>query len=421
MKTKSYTLAKDETLLVKGPAAVLTKSRGFSVLGVPMMPEEKIVIRRNKILPFDAHESESSAQVTMGEKGESLVSSDRVGVKIWEDVQKRVFANVELGKKRIMILGETDSGKSTLTSYLINLALIRDLRTILVDGDIGQGDLAPPGCIGAVIVRNKIYDLRDVRADIFSFLGFTSPRYVRGLIIERMKKTVSQIEEKEYDLCIINTDGYVADEGMDYKIDMVLRLKPDLIVCFRDIDKELSKRLESIDSAPTIISADKPEGVFKSPSERSERRLSQYLRFLKGGRNRSVDPNRVKLSFMGYLYEHNLSYEESKDLSYRLKSKAVFAKKGDNRLIMFEYGLENRIEMVGRFLVFGASDLRGMFIGLGSDDDVFSFAHITELHHNQMITLSTPFEGSFDTLFLSNIRISLNLRTEVILPIFRKD
>ncbi|NWG09411.1 MAG: hypothetical protein HXX80_03725 [Nitrososphaerales archaeon] len=317
-------------------------------------------------------------------------------------------------------MGETDSGKSTLTSYLVNLALMRDLRAILVDGDIGQGDLAPPGCIGAVIVRNKIYDLRDLRAEIFGFLGFTSPRYVRDLTIERMKKAVSYIEEKEHDLCIINTDGYVADEGMDYKLDMVQELKPDIIVCFKDTDKELFKRLKDFDDAPIILVVDKPKGVVKSPSERSERRLNQYSRFLKDGKDLSIGLSRIKLNFMEDFYEHNVSNIELKEIAKILSSSILFAKKNDNKVIAFRSNMNDLIEMFGRFTIFNQSSLRGMFVGLGSNDDVFGFAQIVKSHPNQIITLNTNFKSNFDTLFLSTIRISQNLRNESILPFLRK-
>ncbi|MEM3383148.1 MAG: Clp1/GlmU family protein, partial [Nitrososphaerales archaeon] len=201
LETKSYKINKGEVLLVKGPASVKAESKGLSVLGIKMNIGEKIIIRKNKVLPFEADENGSLIQVTLGEKSEAWISHDKVGVALWKNLEERVFKNFELGKRRFMIIGETDSGKSTLTSYLANMALMRGLKTIIVDGDIGQGDLAPPGCIGATIVKDKIYDLRDLKAEIFGFLGFTSPRQIKGLVIERMKKIISRIEEKEHDIC----------------------------------------------------------------------------------------------------------------------------------------------------------------------------------------------------------------------------
>jgi polynucleotide 5'-kinase involved in rRNA processing len=232
-------------------------------------------------------------------------------------------------------------------------------------------------------------------------------------------KTISHIEEKEHDLCIMNTDGFVIDEGMEYKLAMAQELKPNIIICFKEIDKEFIKRLEDFDNIPVMISADKPEGVVKSPSERSERRLSQYFRFLKDGRDLSLGLKRVKISFMGYFYEHNLSDAELEEIARRFSSKILFAKRADNKVIVLKSGIDDAIEMFGRFTVFNQSSLKGMFVGLGSNDDLYGFAQIVK-QHNQIITLDTNFKGNFDTLFLSTIMISQNLRTEAILPIARK-
>ncbi len=420
METKSYRLNENEVLLVEGPAAIRAVSKGSSVLGIRIEIGDKIVVRKGKVLPFEADEDGSLMQVTLGEKGKCWINHGKVGMKIWDEVKESVFDYVKLGKRRLMIVGETDSGKSTLASYLVNIALMRSPRPIVIDGDIGQGDLAPPGCIGAAIVRNKIHDLRDLRAEIFGFVGFTSPRFVRDLVIKRMKKAISCIEEKEHDLCIINTDGYVIDEGMDYKLAMVQELRPDIIICFKEIDKEFFERLKDFDNIPLMVSADKPEGVVKSLSERGERRLSQYFRFLKDGRDLSISLKRVRLSFMGDFYENNLSDAELKEIAQGFSSRILFAKKAENKLIIFKSDMDDAIEIFGKFTVFDQSSLKGMFVGLGSKDEVSGFGLITKLHPNQIITLNTNFKGNSDTLFLSTIRMSQNLRYEAILPVVRK-
>ncbi len=50
---------------------------------------------------------------------------------------------------RVMIVGATDSGKSTLASILCNYALRAQRTPIYVDVDVGQNALAPPGCVAA--------------------------------------------------------------------------------------------------------------------------------------------------------------------------------------------------------------------------------------------------------------------------------
>ncbi|MCP8304833.1 MAG: hypothetical protein H3Z50_05125 [archaeon] len=416
LETKGYTLSKGEVLLVKGPSAIRAEGEGLSALGIPIKPGEKVVVRKNKVLPFEVDKVESSVQVILGRGSEIHISRNKVGMGIWDNVKETVFTNIDSGKRKLMIIGETDSGKSTLATYLTNMALLKDMKVCIVDGDIGQGDLAPPGCIGASMVKSPIYDLRDVRADLFEFVGFTSPRWVREIVIERMKKMISYIEEKNWNLCIVNTDGYVADEGMDYKLDMVDMVDPEMIVCFKDIDKILFKGLKDSLDLPLLIPADRPESVTKSPSERSGRRLSQYLRFLKGGRDLSVDLKEVRLSFMGDVYGHNLSNNELRDVAQKFSSKIFGAKRADDKLIVFRWGRDS-IEIFDRSVIFNLGSLKGMFVGLGSSEDIFGFAQITRFRSDLTITLNTPFKGDFDTLFLSTIRVVQNLRSEAILPI----
>ena len=52
----------------------------------------------------------------------------------------------------ILLLGDPDTGKSTLARRLID----RDLPVGLVDADVGQGSLAPPCAIGAALIDPRL-------------------------------------------------------------------------------------------------------------------------------------------------------------------------------------------------------------------------------------------------------------------------
>ena len=53
--------------------------------------------------------------------------------------------------RKILIVGDSDTGKSTLATYITNEALKKGYRPGIIDADIGQGDLAPPNAIGRVV------------------------------------------------------------------------------------------------------------------------------------------------------------------------------------------------------------------------------------------------------------------------------
>eukprot|EP00002_Diphylleia_rotans_P033095 TRINITY_DN7001_c0_g1_i4.p1 TRINITY_DN7001_c0_g1~~TRINITY_DN7001_c0_g1_i4.p1 ORF type:complete len:351 (+),score=62.83 TRINITY_DN7001_c0_g1_i4:56-1108(+) len=51
---------------------------------------------------------------------------------------------------RVMLVGPTDSGKSSVSRILINYAIRHDMRPTYVDLDVGQNSISPPGCVAAI-------------------------------------------------------------------------------------------------------------------------------------------------------------------------------------------------------------------------------------------------------------------------------
>ena len=88
----------------------------------------------------------------------------KFGISIWKDLVRNVLKQE---KKRIIIIGPSNSGKSTLSLYMANVFISHGLRPLLIDADMGQGDLAPPTCLGAAVMnypgsrpmesKNKLY------------------------------------------------------------------------------------------------------------------------------------------------------------------------------------------------------------------------------------------------------------------------
>ena len=53
-----------------------------------------------------------------------------------------------------MIVGPTDVGKSTLSTILVNYATRLGRAPMLVDLDVGQGQISIPGTVGALVVES---------------------------------------------------------------------------------------------------------------------------------------------------------------------------------------------------------------------------------------------------------------------------
>jgi len=366
-------LATPDVLLVKGPASVVCEGTVF-VLGMDACQKE-VNVRAGKVLPFETS-GDSKARIRLGKGGNyRLVSDSKLGVSIWKDVASTVAAH---RPKCIMLVGATDTGKSTLATYLSNIAVANGLKVSIVDGDVGQGDLAPPGCIGAAKIGEQFLDLRNVNAEHYSFIGATSPRRVESIVIGSIKDIVHKLSARS-DICIVNTDGYIDEHGIDYKIELAKTLKPDLIVYLGNPAK--ARRLLD-EFKGRIMHVDAPVRVSKTHREREKRRLDQYSRFVESGSKVTFGIRSKKFGLMGRIYDMILA----------------------NGLIRL-----GSAKFPARFL-------HGMFVGLSNAGNVKGFGIIVKVAYSRM-TVKAQYEGDFDTVLLSTVRLSRDMRHEYQLPL----
>jgi len=365
-------LATSDVLLVKGSASVTCEGRVF-VLGMDACQKE-MNVRAGKVLPFEAY-GDAKARIRLGKNGSYRVRRDKLGVSIWKDVASTVATH---RPNCIMLVGATDTGKSTLATYLSNIAIANGLKVSIVDGDVGQGDLAPPGCIGAARIGEQFLDLTNIDAEHYSFIGATSPRRAEGLIISSIKGIVEKLSARS-DICIVNTDGYIDEHGIDYKIELARTLRPDLVVYLGNPAK--ARRLLD-EFKDTIMHVGAPERVSKTHREREKRRLDQYKRFIEGGSKITFGIRSKKFNLMGRSY-----YMVPLNGLIRLGSAKIPA----------------------RFL-------HGMFVGLSSAGNVKGFGIVAKVAHG-MMTVKARYEGYFDTVLLSTVRLSRDMRHEYQIPL----
>lgn len=71
-----------------------------------------------------------------------------------------------------MIVGPMDVGKSTLCRLLLNYAVRMGRRPILVDLDVGQGQISVPGTIGEDQFPLFVFVLFHTLSDVYCFRNF---------------------------------------------------------------------------------------------------------------------------------------------------------------------------------------------------------------------------------------------------------
>jgi polynucleotide 5'-hydroxyl-kinase GRC3/NOL9 len=364
--------------MIKGPAKVIVKGT-CHVLGSDVS-WQIVNVRAGKALPFEPSNRWCRLHAQLGH-GARLwwANPKQAGTSMWRNLAEQV-SDLAAGKKTtttVMLVGDTDTGKSTLAIYLANMAITSGLVPSVIDGDIGQGDLAPPTAIGAVVLLKQVVDLRDVNTTTnqFEFVGGISPIGFEDLIAKKLRSILDRTSSLA-NICIVNTDGYVRNGGVQYKAMIAEELQPDAVICLGE-NMELFDSWQHTVPSWKILRARPSSQTYKSRFERLNRRLDQFLRYVGNGSKSSiVNLSQVKFDYMNKLFSYSDLYQPPiKQLE--------------------------------------PENMKGMFVGLGSNGNLVGFGTIINFNPgNNIIHIQTNI-NSFDTIYLSNVRLSSDRIMEI--------
>ena len=144
-----------------------------------------------------------------------------------------------------ILIGATDSGKSTLTKYLVEKLIRENIKVSVVDADIGQSTLGLPGTISMRVFSNE-KDIENFRFERMFFVGSTNPAKRISMVIDGSKRMVDFCKEKS-EIIIVDTTGLISGEiGRALKIGKIRAIKPEHIMAVQRND-ELEQILNLIE------------------------------------------------------------------------------------------------------------------------------------------------------------------------------
>jgi polynucleotide 5'-hydroxyl-kinase GRC3/NOL9 len=281
----NQTVEKGKTLLIDGPASVTLMSGKVEVFGSLVNVANKVVIREGKRLPF-AVDEKATLDISLGENAnveeidENTIPAS--WIKSFEELLK-----IQAKPVIAMVLGTVDSGKTSFCTYLINKLLREKQKVAILDGDLGQSDIGPPCTVAYTFVTKPMTDLFNLEAKNAFFVGSTSPGTAIDKVMEGLILLKKEILSGKPDFVIINTDGWVeGDEAVNYKVQLIRELGPDVIFCLQQKD-ELSSFLNI--PARSVTFVDSPMAIKQRTREkrRSLRELG-YIKYLKNAKVQSI-------------------------------------------------------------------------------------------------------------------------------------
>ena len=315
---------------------------------------------------------------------ETIRHHKNFGISIWKDLVRKVLKQE---KKRIIIIGPSNSGKSTLSLYMANVFISHGLRPLLIDADVGQGDLAPPTCMGAAVMNFPEVDLWKVKTNFTCFIGGIQPIGYESKIISNIRQQLDT--SLKHDLSIINTDGYIKGNGLLHKIDLMKKIKPDCIIYLGDasMDRNL---MELFSQLPRNLKMNfmygERQGAVnnRSLAERYAKRMKTFCKFLTKDK---IVMMKLDFSRINYIYYRNRFFSEIECLKGYESSNVM------NEKILY---IPDNQFLKNRFVGFGNKIDNGLICGFGLIDDFVKGVLGVRANVKE-----------FDTIFLSDTKLEI--------------
>ncbi|HDS09012.1 MAG TPA: hypothetical protein ENN73_02190 [Firmicutes bacterium] len=285
----TFQFKKEDIFLVTGPAEVKINSGNVTVVGAEFNKGGAFSVPRGKKLPVEALNSgEIQFKSTGTGKIEKLAK--RTIPPMWDILAEKIYRE---RLKKILILGEVDTGKSFFTTYISNKLINHKTTVGILDCDVGQSDVGPPGTLGLAICKKKFLFLSNQPADDIYFIGSLSPGLHLTLFLTGIDKLTTEAAAKTGFL-IIDTTGWVhGDGGRQVKHSKIDITDPDLIIL-----------LQRRDELEHLVLTVPPKKVFRLEVSKTASSTSQHdrkllremvsIKYFKGARKFILPLNKIK-------------------------------------------------------------------------------------------------------------------------------
>ncbi|XP_052861487.1 protein CLP1 homolog [Anopheles cruzii] len=193
----------------------------------------------------------------------------------------------------VMVVGPMDVGKTTLCRIFLNYAVRLGRRPIYVDLDVGQGGIAIPGTIGALLVErpSPVADGFSQQAPLVYHYGHNSPSgnktFYDVLISKLAETTLERLQankKAKSSGMIINTCGWVKGSGYSHILHTVTAFEVTAIFVL-DQERLYNELLRDVKRNVQVVFLPKSGGVVeRTRSQRTESRDQRIREYFYGSK-----------------------------------------------------------------------------------------------------------------------------------------
>lgn len=303
----------------------------------------------------------------------------------------------------VVIIGDTDTGKTTLAKQIINTGVEASLSTAIVDADTGQSEIGPPGAISMATIDHLTESFKTLRPRRMYFTGSTS--HVGHMLpaVIGTRRMVDEAITRGARLVVVDTSGLVKGSiGRDlklYKIELVSPLHIIGLAKSRELDPILSI-LSRIEKYKVYKLPVPPEVRTKQKEFRAARRQAQFHEYFQNADRHFLRLDDIVCSGTYFTTGRPVKWQHFRVLEKELKVKVLHAEVVDRGMYIVADckpkmgGVEALMNRYGTrdFTVACGSDFSNVLVGLAdANNNIIDLGIIEAIDFKQRhIAVITP-------------------------------
>jgi len=408
-------MSRGEALSFYGPAVIAVAKGLIDVFYRKFTCGEKLVVHRlRNYIVYAIEESELDVNLGPGAQIQQVDPEEPY-------FERRVIAEDITGKgyEKVVLIGGVDAGKSTLAILLSNLALEKNMKPAVIDGDVGQADIGPPGFVTLSYPDQQVVWMRELKPKMMRFIGDIKPQHHVDQIIHAILELVETALSDQRKPVIIDTDGWIGDEyAVDYKYRLVSALKPDAVVVVGEEIAGAFKRFESL-GVKVYVTRTPVNRRTRSREERRMLRRDKYCEFLEKAGEKKLDL--ASIVVVGHPLFYSVEVAKPQNTGLQDSGEILYTGKlGDTLVVLAKHVLRNesleylkKLYGVDKVKLYVAGFEKKLYAAVSDGfRDYPALVERVDLRE-KTIVLKTSFDGEVKIVKLSCIRLAEDYSEQV--------